>query len=53
MSYVTLFAMYAIAWWLTLFAVLPLGVKSQEESGDVTPAPSLGRLWRPDWDVRF
>jgi len=51
MSYPTLFAIYAIAWWLSLFAVLPLGVKSQEESGAVTPgtepgapvAPRLGR----------
>ena len=40
MSYATLFAIYAIAWWLSLFAVLPLGVKSQEESGEVTPACS-------------
>jgi len=29
-------AIYFIIWWLVLFAVLPFGVKSQAESGDVT-----------------
>ena len=51
MSLPTFFAIYGIAWWLTLFAVLPLGVKSQEESGSVTPgtepgAPVMPRLGR-------
>lgn len=44
-------AIYFILWWLVLFAVLPLGVKSQVESGEVVPgteggapvAPNLGR----------
>jgi len=51
MSIATLLAVYGISWWLTLFAVLPLGVKSQSELGDVTPgteagAPGMPRLWR-------
>ncbi len=51
MSVPTLLAIYGIAWWLSLFAVLPLGVQSQEESGAVTPgtepgAPVLPRLGR-------
>ncbi len=30
-------ATYFIVWWLTLFMVLPFGVKTQEEEGDVVP----------------
>jgi predicted secreted protein len=45
------FATYVVVWWLTLFAVLPFGVKSQHESGDFTEgtdpgapaAPKIGR----------
>ncbi len=30
-------ATYFIIWWLTLFLVLPFGVKTQEEDGNVVP----------------
>lgn len=30
-------ASYFIIWWLTLFMILPLGVKTQAEDGDVVP----------------
>lgn len=51
MSVVTLLAIYAISWWITLFAILPLGVRSQLESGEITPgtepgAPASPRVWR-------
>jgi predicted secreted protein len=51
MSTATLLAIYGISWWLTLFAVLPLGVKSQVEAGEITPgteagAPASPALWR-------
>jgi predicted secreted protein len=51
MSIATLLAIYGISWWLSLFAVLPLGVKSQAEAGEITPgteagAPAVPRLWR-------
>lgn len=44
-------ALYFMIWWLTLFAVLPFGVRTQGEAGDVvdgTPesAPQTPRLWR-------
>ncbi|MGH6724917.1 MAG: DUF1467 family protein [Pseudolabrys sp.] len=47
----TVIAIYFIIWWVVLFAVLPWGVRSQEESGDVTTgtdpgAPSVHRVWR-------
>ena len=51
MSIATGLAIYFIIWWLVLFAVLPFGVRSQQESGDVAPgsdpgAPVLPRLAR-------
>ena len=51
MSIVTALAIYFIVWWLVLFAVLPFGVRSQQERGEVTPgsdpgAPAIPRLAR-------
>ena len=39
-----------LIWWVTLFAVLPWGVRNQEESGDVVPGtdpgtPAIHRVW--------
>jgi predicted secreted protein len=50
-SITTAIAVYFVVWWVVLFAVLPWGVRSQEESGEVTPgtdpgAPALPALWR-------
>ena len=49
MSFSTAAAIYFVLWWVLLFAVLPWGVRSQEESGDVVPgsdpgAPAVPRL---------
>ncbi len=51
MSITTLLAVYLVSWWLTLFAILPIGIRSQIESGDVVPgtepgAPASPRIWR-------
>lgn len=51
MSLATAIAIYFIIWWVVLFAVLPWGVRSQEERGDVVSgsdpgAPAIPRLWR-------
>ena len=50
MSLATAIAIYFIIWWVVLFAVLPWGVRSQEEGGDVVSgsdpgAPVVPRLW--------
>jgi predicted secreted protein len=50
-SLTTAIAIYFIMWWTVLFAVLPWGVRSQEESGTVSPgtdpgAPAIPRLKR-------
>jgi predicted secreted protein len=42
MSIATGLAIYFIIWWIVLFAVLPFGVRSQRESGDVTPGSDPG-----------
>lgn len=37
MSLVLSAALYFVIWWTVLFAILPLGVTSQYEAGDVVP----------------
>ena len=51
MSLTTAIAIYFLIWWIVLFAVLPFGVRSQEESGAVAPgsdpgAPVIPAVWR-------
>jgi predicted secreted protein len=50
MAITTVLAVYFIIWWVVLFMVLPWGVHSQEESGEVSPgtdpgAPAVHTLW--------
>jgi predicted secreted protein len=35
MQLFTMFAVYFIFWWITLFAVLPFGLKTQQEDNNV------------------
>src|SRR6266536_6442234 len=42
MSVTTGLAIYFIVWWMVLFAVLPWGVRSQLESGQVVPGSDPG-----------
>ena len=42
MSITTALAIYFITWWIVLFAVLPWGVRSQSEAGDVVPGSDPG-----------
>ncbi len=44
-------ALYFIIWWTVLFAVLPIGVRTQDEARDIVPgtpesAPAAPRLAR-------
>ena len=46
-----LIAIYIFIWWTTLFAVLPFGVRTQQEEGSIVPgtpesAPAEPRLVR-------
>jgi predicted secreted protein len=38
---------FAIAWWLAFFAVLPVGVRSQVEDGNVVPGSEPGAPTAP------
>jgi predicted secreted protein len=41
-SLTTSLAIYFVVWWTVLFAVLPWGVRSQLESGEVVPGTDPG-----------
>ncbi len=50
MTKTTIIAIYFLIWWVTLFAVLPWGVRSQQETGAIETgtdpgAPSMHRVW--------
>ena len=55
MPVTTAIAIYFLIWWVVLFAVLPFGVRSQHEGGDIAPgtdpgAPVIPRLgWKLVW----
>jgi predicted secreted protein len=36
MNWISGFAVYFVIWWTVLFAMIPFGVRTQEEEGDVT-----------------
>ena len=49
MPVTTALAIFFLIWWVVLFAVLPFGVRSQHEDGEMAPgtdpgAPVLSRL---------
>jgi predicted secreted protein len=51
MSIGSVIAVYFVVWWVVLFAVLPFGIRTQEEAGEVTlgtasSAPTRPRLIR-------
>jgi predicted secreted protein len=48
MSIFTALAIYFVIWWIVLFAVLPWGVRSQHESGEMTPGTDPGAPVLPD-----
>jgi predicted secreted protein len=41
-SIFTALAIYFVIWWIVLFAVLPWGVRSQHEAGEVAPGTDPG-----------
>jgi predicted secreted protein len=50
-AWTTLAGIYFVLWWIVLFAVLPIGARSQEEAGEIVPgsdpgAPAAPRLIR-------
>jgi predicted secreted protein len=55
MPITTAVAIFFLIWWVVLFAVLPWGVRSQHEGGEVAPgtdpgAPAIPNLrWKLVW----
>ena len=47
MSLATAIAIYFIIWWVVLFAVLPWGVRSQQEHGAIVPGSDPGAPMMP------
>ena len=43
----SLLAIYFVVWWIVLFAVLPWGVRTQDEEGDVTLGTTRSAPARP------
>jgi predicted secreted protein len=44
---VSLLAIYFVVWWVVLFAVLPFGVRTQDEEGEVTLGTTRSAPARP------
>ncbi len=47
MSITSILVVFAVMWFLTLFVVLPIGERSQEEEGDVVPGTPAGAPAEP------
>jgi len=47
MRFGSLLAIYFVVWWIVLFAVLPWGVRTQEEEGNVTLGTTRSAPARP------
>lgn len=47
MSIISLVAIYFVVWWIVLFAVLPFGVRTQEEEGDIVLGSTHSAPVRP------
>jgi predicted secreted protein len=43
----TLIAIYFVVWWVILFAVLPFGIRTQDDDGEVTLGTSASAPVRP------
>jgi predicted secreted protein len=53
MTIVLALALYFMVWWLVLFAVLPFGVVTQDESADVVPGTPGSAPSRFNWRKVF
>jgi predicted secreted protein len=42
MPWTSMMAIYFIVWWLVFFMVLPWGIRSQDEHGDIVPGTDPG-----------
>jgi len=43
----TIVAVYFVVWWIVIFLVLPFGIRTQDEAGEVTLGTSASAPVRP------
>jgi predicted secreted protein len=48
MPIATGFAIFFLIWWIVLFAVLPFGVRRQDDDGEIAPGTDPGAPALPD-----
>jgi predicted secreted protein len=53
MDVVGYIAIYFVIWWVVLFAVLPFGVRSQHDTGEVVQGTEPGAPVRPRFLLKF
>ena len=53
MSPILAAALYFILWWLVLFVVLPIGVRTQEEAGNIVPGSVPSAPLNPNLKARL
>ncbi len=47
MKPLTIVAIYFVVWWIVIFAVLPFGIRTQDEAGEVTLGTTASAPLRP------
>jgi predicted secreted protein len=52
-AWTTIAAIYFVAWWIVLFAILPWGVRAQTEDGDIVPGTDPGAPALPNLLVKI
>jgi predicted secreted protein len=53
MNLFSAFVVWLIIWWLTLFIILPIGVRGQAEEGDVVEGTEPGAPYKLDIKKKF
>lgn len=48
MNFISAVLIYVLLWWMAFFVVLPIGVRSQAESEDVSPGTEPGAPVNPE-----
>lgn len=47
MQITTIIAIYFVLWWITLFTILPIRVRTQAEEGEIVPGSTASAPARP------
>lgn len=53
MGLITGIAVYVLIWWVVLFAILPIGVRTQSDDDEVVPGTEAGAPVRPRHLYKF